>query len=150
MLLMDFETSVKLTIYKTIADTGRMPNSHDVSTSLNCPVRDVESAFQQLFQKRLLVLDPASSSQIRMAPPFSGIPTSHKVHSGGLSYYANCAWDALGISAALHREADIDSSCPDCGESLQFRVRHGKPLPQDCAVHFAVPAAHWWKDIIYT
>ena len=27
---------------------------------------------------------------------------------------------------------------------------NGKPVPQDCAVHFAVPAAHWWDDIVYT
>jgi len=65
-------------------------------------------------------------------------------------YFANCAWDAFGIAAALKRDADIESTCPDCGEPLTFQIRDGKPLPQECVVHFAVPAAQWWKDIIYT
>jgi hypothetical protein len=29
-------------------------------------------------------------------------------------------------------------------------VRDGMPKPTPCVVHFAVPAAHWWDDIIYT
>jgi hypothetical protein len=33
---------------------------------------------------------------------------------------------------------------------MVLEVREGNPAPQDCAIHFAVPAARWWEDIIYT
>jgi hypothetical protein len=147
---LDFDTTVKLSIYQTIAETTRIPNSKEIAAALNSAVDEVEAAFQRLYQKRLLVLEPGTTSHIRMAPPFSGIKTPHLVRVQGKSYYANCSWDAFGIAAALHSDADIESSCPDCNESLSFQVRDGKPLPQECAIHFAVPAAHWWDDIIYT
>ncbi len=147
---MDFDTTVKLSIYQTIAETTHAPTSAKIAAALNCSVDEVEAALQRLYQKRLLVLEPGTTSHIRMAPPFSGIETPHLVKVQSKSYYANCAWDALGIAAALLSDADIESSCPDCDEPLSFQMRNGKPVSQECAIHFAVPAAHWWNDIIYT
>jgi Alkylmercury lyase len=147
---MDFDTSVKLNIYETIASTTRMPTSTEVALAIDSSVPEVEQAFQRLSEKRLLVLEPDSSSHIRMAPPFSGIETQHWVRIKDKIYFANCAWDAFGIAAALKRDTDIESACADCGETLTFQIRDGKPLPQECVIHFAVPASQWWKDIVYT
>lgn len=147
---MDFDTSVKLNIYERIARTTRMPTSIDVALGIGSSMADVEQAFQRLYEKRLLVLEPGTSSRIRMAPPFSGIETQHRVNIEDKVYFANCAWDAFGIAAALKRNADIESTCGDCGEPLTFQIRDEKPLRQDCVVHFAVPAVRWWQDIIYT
>lgn len=147
---MDFETAVKLNIYETVAETTRTPTPAEVAAALNRTAGEVETAFRGLAQKRLLVLEPSDDSRIRMAPPFSGIETQHLVKIAGKSYYANCAWDAFGVAAALHQEADIISKCPDCGESLGYQIRDNQPLDQESVVHFAVPAAKWWKDIIYT
>jgi hypothetical protein len=147
---MDFDTSVKLNIYEMIARTARMPASIDIALGIGSSLADVERAFQRLYEKRLLVLEPGSLSRIRMAPPFSGIETQHRVKIEEKVYFANCAWDAFGIAAALKRDADIESNCPDCSESLTFQIRDEKPPTQECVVHFAVPAAHWWRDIIYT
>ena len=147
---MDLETTVKLSLYNTIATTGRIPDSSEVSSGTGFSIHDVEAAFQQLFQKRLLVLEPGTKNRIRMAPPFSGIETQHRVTIAGIQYYANCAWDAFGIAAALHQDADIDSTCGDCDESMFFQIQNQQPILQDSVIHFAVPAANWWKDIIYT
>jgi hypothetical protein len=147
---MDFDTTVKLTIYETIANTAKAPTSAEIAAALHSSIPKVEAAFQRLHQKRLLVPEPGHTSHIRMAPPFAGIVTPHLVNVRGKSYYANCAWDALGVAAALHRDADIESSCADCGQLLFFQVRNGQPVARECAIHFAVPAAHWWDDIIYT
>jgi len=147
---MDFDTSVKLKIYEMVARTGRMPASVDIALLIGSSIADVEQAFQQLYEKRLLVLEPGTLSRIRMAPPFSGIETQHQVKIEAKLYFANCAWDAFGIAAALKQDADIESTCADCGETLTFQIREEKPLPQEGVVHFAVPAAQWWRDIIYT
>jgi len=87
---------------------------------------------------------------IRMAPPWSGIPTQHRVLSGGVSHYANCAWDALGIPAALHAPATVDSRCEQSLEPLRIEVTPAGPAPVPCIVHFAVPAARWWENIVDT
>lgn len=148
--MLDFDTTVKLEIYKTIAEEARVPDSAEVAAALDHSREEVEEAFQSLYQKRLLVLEPGTTSRIRMAPPFSGIRTPHRVQVAGKTHYANCAWDALGVMAALGSDGDIESPCDDCGEPLLFQVRDSQPVPRECAIHFAVPAAHWWKDIIYT
>ena len=147
---MDLDTSVKLTIYSVLADTTRPPTSTEVAQALKLQVEEVEAAFQRLAQKRLLVLEPGSASKIRMANPFSGIESPFLVEVGDRSYYANCVWDALGIPAALHQDAEVVASDAYSGEPMFLRVRGGKPVPQECVIHFAVPVALWWEDVIYT
>jgi hypothetical protein len=147
---MDFETSVKLRIYTTLAETGRAPTSGDVASDLGCPVTEVQDAFRALHARRLLVPEPGDPSRIRMAPPFSGVETAFVVRSGGISYYAPCVWDSLGIPAALHADGDIEAQDGHTGERMELQVRDGRVVPRACAIHFAVPAALWWKDIVHT
>jgi hypothetical protein len=48
--------------------------------------------------------------------------------------------------------ASIDTRCPDCATPLSIEVRDGH-LTSDSSgvvVHFAVPAARWWADIVFT
>ena len=148
--MMDFDTTVKLHIYSVIAETTQAPTSHEVAQSLNRPVEEVEEAFLRLYRKRLLVLEPGDASKIRMAPPFSGVQTPFLVKVREKTYYANCVWDALGIPAALHGDGDVISSDAQTGEPISLQVRGGAAVPQQCVIHFAVPAARWWEDIIYT
>lgn len=147
---MDFDTTVKLKLYEIVAETAQMPSSVDIAVTLGAPVPDVEAAFARLQQKRLLVCEPGDQAHIRMAPPFSGIPTPFLVRVGSNAYYANCVWDALGIPAALHRDGLIIASDAWTNEPIPLEIRNEAPVPQECAIHFAVPAAHWWDDIIYT
>lgn len=147
---MEFDTSVKLNIYKTIAETAHVPTAVEVAQALNVSIEQVDAAFKSLHQKRLLVPEPGDPSRIRMAPPFSGIETAFRVDVQAKSYYGNCAWDALGIPAALHQDAIVNASDAQSGEPITLRVTNGRPEPEPCVIHFAVPAAHWWDDVIYT
>jgi hypothetical protein len=147
---LEFETAVKLRLYRTIAETTRAPDAAELARALGTSAARVEEAFRTLSGKRLLVLEPGTSSKIRMAPPFSAVETPFRVRVAEKAYYANCVWDALGISAALHRDARVFASDGHTGEPLDLEVRGGKPVSRPCAIHFAVPPARWWDDIIYT
>jgi len=147
---LEFETAVKLRLYQTIAETARAPDAEELARALNSSVARVEEAFETLSGKRLLVLEPGTTSRIRMAPPFSAVETPFHVRVGEKDYYANCVWDALGIPAALHSDARVFASDGHTGEPLDLEVRRGNPVPRPCAIHFAVPPARWWDDIIYT
>jgi hypothetical protein len=95
------------------------------------------------------VLNPATA-QIRMATPYSAVPTAYRVRADGRWWYANCAWDAFGICAALHADGRIETSCPDCGEALTVEVRERRPDDESLLFHCLVPAARWWDDIVFT
>ena len=147
---MDFDTTVKLNIYETLARTTYAPTTNEVAQALNAPIEDVQAALDRLHQKRLLVPEPDDRSRIRMAPPFSGIETPFRVMIDRKTYYANCVWDSFGIPAALHQDAIIDAQDGFDGKAIQLQIKNGQPVPQACLAHFAVPAAQWWKDIVYT
>ena len=147
---MEFDNRVKLNLYNTIVETTRVPTSAQVAEALGRSVQEIEEAFRRLAARRLLVLERGTASRIRMAPPFSGVQTPFLVRAGGKAYFANCVWDALGVSAALHLDAWVEASDGLTGEPLDLEVRGGKPSPRPFAAHFAVPAAHWWDDILHT
>jgi Alkylmercury lyase len=91
-----------------------------------------------------------TANELRMANPFSAVPTAYRVHVHERSWYANCAWDAFGILAALDTDGRVDSSCPDCGEPYTLDVRAGRVHGPDLLFHCLVPAAQWWDDIVFT
>jgi hypothetical protein len=146
---MEFDVQVKLAIYQHFAGTGRRPSPQDVTQRVGSNVERVLESYQRLRAQRLLVLEEDGSS-IRMAPPFSGVSTQHIVEAEGIQYFANCAWDALGIPAALHKPAIIHSRCEQSGEPLHLNVNLQGPEPSDWLFHCLVPAAKWWNDIVFT
>jgi alkylmercury lyase-like protein len=144
------DVSVKQAIYQALADTGRAPDSREVAEAMGLPEPDVLAAFERLHRQRLLVPEPGVPSRIRMAPPFSGVPTTFHVRARDRSYFGNCVWDALGIPAALHAEAVVDASDGHTGEPVSVTVGSDGPRTTGLIAHFAVPAARWWDDIIHT
>jgi hypothetical protein len=92
----------------------------------------------------------AGGDALRMVNPFSAVPTAHRVRAAGRWWYANCAWDALGICAALHADGRVETSCPDCAEPIAFEVRDGRPDDESLLFHCLVPAREWWSDIVFT
>jgi len=95
------------------------------------------------------VLEPDGTA-IRMANPFSAVPTPYRVDAGGRSWYGNCAWDAFRIPAALQVDGHVSSTCPDCGDPIEIDIRNKRPVPDEHVFHVAVPASHWWDDIVFT
>ena len=109
----------------------------------------MRAAWRQLHGAHALVLNPATD-EIRMANPFSAVPTAYRVHANGRWWYANCAWDAFGILSALDVDGRIESSCPDCGEPYSVDVVEKEIDDSKLLFHCLVPAARWWDDIVFT
>ena len=134
--------------YGLLVELGRAPTAREVAAREGVPPEVVEAAWRRLHDGHALVLDPRG--EIRMAHPFSAVPTSYRVVADDRTWFANCAWDAFGICAALHTDGDITSSCPDCGEELAVTVQSAAPSDDALVFHCLVPAAHWWDDIVFT
>ena len=131
------------------ADHARRPSIDEVASQAGATAQAARGAFARLRAQRVLVLE-ADEETIRMAPPFSGVPTPHVAEIDGRRYFANCAWDVLGVAAALRRPATVHSRCGQTGEPLRLGVGLQGPEPSDWLFHCAVPAAHWWDDIVFT
>jgi hypothetical protein len=128
-------------VYRRFVELGRAPTMAELATT--------EEALGRLHERRMVVLEP-DCPEIRMAIPFSAVPTPYRVEAGGRSWFANCAWDAYGILAALGVDGHISSSCPDCGEPIEIDVVDRRPEPADDVFHVLVPARSWWEDIVFT
>jgi len=146
---MDFDTAVKIAIYQASAESGTVPSAEDVADRIGAAPGEVRTAFGRLQDRRVLLLD-TDGRTIRMAPPFSGVPTQHHVKVDGTLYYANCAWDALGIPAALHRPGVVSSRCGQSQAPLELEVGPDGPPSSPWLFHSLVPARKWWDDLVFT
>jgi hypothetical protein len=135
--------------YRLLVERGRAPSADEIGHALGVASEQVLSGWRRLHDQHALVLN-AAGSQIRMANPFSAVPTAFRVRAAKRWWYANCAWDAFGICAALHVDGQIEASCPDCGESLRIVVQDQRPESDSLVFHCLVPASRWWDDIVFT
>ena len=140
---------VRLHVMRQVIETGRVPKVDETANALGQPSEDVRQAHQQLAEAHVFVLEPGSF-ELRMASPFSAIPTPFEVAIGERKWWGNCIWDAMGIAAVLRAEARIFTKCPDCADPLALTVNGPVVSGDPGIVHFAVPAARWWDDIIFT
>jgi len=140
---------VRASTYRLFVDLGRAPTVDEVADDSGVTTHEALSSWRLLHDQHALVLNPATA-ELRMANPFSAVPTAYRVHARGRWWYANCAWDAFGICAALHTDGRIETSCPDCGEPLVVTVCDERPDDESLFFHCLVPAARWWDDIVFT
>jgi hypothetical protein len=146
--LSDADLRVRHFIISELAETGRAPMLEDVAMELDLRMDALRAALQRLHKAHLLVL--ADDGRLLMMHPFSNVPTGFRVTSAGTGFDANCAWDALGILAALGRDGVATAQVP--GEQGKFRcqVRNGVLEADAAVVHFPLPLRHWYDDIVFT
>ena len=152
---------VRAFVYKHFADTTNPPSVDETALHFNISNEEAGELYTELHNRHAFFLEPESST-IRMANPFSGIPTDFKVHANGKTYFANCAWDMLGIPAALHCDAAIEAVCTESNELVKLEIRDGQvcaqggaPAAEDSGlsellVHFPLPFARWYDDLVFT
>ena len=145
----DADVQLRNLTYGLFADLGRGPTAAEVAAAAASSVDDVLTGWTRLHDAHALVLNEAGS-EIRMANPFSAVPTAYRVVANGRSWYANCAWDAFGVCAALQSDGRIETSCPDCGDPIGVSVEDQRPDDETLLFHCLAPASEWWEDIVYT
>src|SRR4051794_27266733 len=127
------ELELRRDIFESFAATGAPPDVAD------------EPALDGLAEQHVVVLDRTGSRVcIHMAHPFAAHHDGARVDAGGRTWWGSCAWDALGIVAALGlRDAVVTS------HGVTVRVEAGA-VRDDAVFHIALRARHWWDDIGFT
>src|SRR5437764_13241195 len=87
---------------------------------------------------------------MRMANPFSAVPTPFRVQIGERSWGGNCVWDGLGIIAALGGNGVLATTCPDCGQPHAVTISGSEIRDGSGVAYIGVPARAWLDNLIDT
>jgi hypothetical protein len=139
------DETVRVAVYDHFIRTGGAPNSDDLAAQLGLSDVLLAESYQRLADQRALVLD--ADGAIAMAIPFSATPTEVRVVGSGVTWWANCAFDGLGIPALLGSDGVVETACPQSGAPITVTVRDAQPSSGACVLHMAVPLAQWWDNI---
>lgn len=136
-------------VYRHFAETTRPPQVDEVASHFDVTTEDARSAYEELHQRHALVLKPGIH-EVLMANPFSGVETPFRVHANDKTYFANCAWDSLGIPAALQADAEVEAVCAQSGAPVRLSVVNQQVQDTDALVHFLIPFREWYDDLVST
>lgn len=140
---------IRAYVYHHLAETTRPPLVEVAASHFGLPPEEAVFAYEEL-QRRHAILLQQGTHKIQMAWPFSGVETPFKVHANDKTYFANCAWDSLGIPAALHTDAEINAVCAQSGDAIKINVTNHSASGSDALVHFLVPFQSWYDDLSFT
>ena len=127
----DAELALRRTIMASFAATGSPPDVED------------GPALRALAAHHAVALDDAG--RVLMAHPFAAHRGGARVDAGGRSWWGNCAWDAMGIVAAL----GLDEAVITDASGITVELDGGRAA-EPALFHIAVPAREWWADIGFT
>ena len=145
-----FDLDVRRHVYFSVVANGRPPTTSETAEAFGLNESQIADAYGRLHDAHALVLFP-DTADVRFANPFCFAPTAHRVSAGGRVWTGTCAWDALGIPAALHCDGRIESTCACCSEPVALEVCDGELVAgAELLVHILVPARRWWEDIGFT
>ena len=131
------DRSVRAAVFRLFVAGIASPSVDDVARELGADVAAVNVSFGRLAAQHRLVLTE-DTGRVLMAHPFSGAPTDYQATIGSRTWWANLSM--LGHGDVTARAGD---------DTLRWTVREGTVAPQGL-VHFVVPPARFWDDIVFT
>jgi hypothetical protein len=140
---------IRAYIYQHFAETTRPPLVEETASHFGLTPDEAAFTYEELQRRHAILLQPDTHA-IQMAWPFSSVETSFQVRANDKTYFANCAWDSLGIPSALHTDAEIEAVCAQSGDIIQIHVTGQQISGSDALVHFLVPFQRWYDDLPFT
>jgi hypothetical protein len=144
---------VRTFVYGHIVETTQPPTVNNTAARFGLSTEDAAQVYTTLDAQHAFFLQPGTMD-ILIANPFSAVETPFRVHAANKTYWANCAWDALGIPAALQDTAVIEASFAGSDEPLHLTVQDGTisgPTgTEDIVAHVLVPFREWYEDMTFT
>lgn len=74
---------VRLYVLRTAMDGQGVPPAPQTATALGIREEHAVEAYRRLAEGHVYVLEPGDPTRLRMANPFSAVPTAHEVHARG-------------------------------------------------------------------
>ena len=144
----EVDLRVRWHVYNLTMREGVPPMTLRLSDVTGLSQQAVRTSLGRLAAARMVTMQPGGG-EILMAGAFSAVPTSFLVLAKGIDAWGNCVWDALGIPATLGTDAQIKTSCADCGVAAEINITDGQ-VAGSGFLHFPLPPKQWWNDIVFT
>ncbi|HEU5209990.1 MAG TPA: alkylmercury lyase family protein [Longimicrobiales bacterium] len=136
-------------IIRTFVDHGHAPTIAELADALGEQPDNVRDALVALQDYHGVVLHPATG-EVWAAHPFSAAPTNFWVQTDRIGCWANCAWCAMGAVTLLGGSATVTSTIGAESKQVVLHVAGGVLRERGLCVHFPVPMARAWDNVIYT
>lgn len=136
---LDFMDSSARTAFRLLLDDPRPISASDLAVA----TRDNEQRLVEAFAS----LKAAGRAEFDEQGRLLGVygltlkPTEHRLVLRGSTFFVWCAFDSVGIPAALAESATVNSVCANCGLAVALDIEDGRPpalptiiswLPQRC------------------
>jgi hypothetical protein len=138
-------------ILRSFVDRGHAPSHAELADSFAVSPGTMTDALRDLADDHGVVLHP-HTPEVWVAHPFSNAPTTFivKKHDGRI-WWGNCAWCSLGIAALLGgSDVTISTTLGAEGRPITIALEDHRAQPQDLLVHFPIPMARAWDNVIFT
>lgn len=139
------EAELHTAIIRHVAERGFAPSIDALQTRLGWSDAEVRDGLAKLVEIRGIILKP-NSTEVWGIHPFTLMPTSTWVEAKGGGWWANCAWCALGIGAALKQDIRVCSRLGAEHAAVDFRVQNGKASNDRLLIHFPFAPSEWWTN----
>lgn len=136
-------------VYDTLLSTGLPPRASAIGERFGVSESEAKQRLATLGIGKTILTHPVTG-EISMAGPFAAEPTSYQVIGAHQRWWANCAWDALGVAVIANEPVRVEASCTDCGERTTIDVDPARGVESSWVVHFLLPARRWYEDIGFT
>jgi hypothetical protein len=143
-------TALRSYVYDTIFARGLPPKLAQIATRFGTSVSSARRSIAGINIGKTILAHPVTG-EIWMAGPFAAEPTDHVVRGARTTWFANCAWDMLGVAALVKEPVSAYAKCTDCGEPMSMSVDPDRGVVDPVGVvHFLLPAREWYRDIGFT
>ena len=99
--------------------------STELATDTGLSSRPVDTALSELVASGTANLD--GSGHVVAVGGLSVERAAHELFMDGVNFWTWCAFDAVGIPAALGLDAIARTRCGQCGESIEITISRGSP-----------------------
>lgn len=113
--------------FRHLARTGAPTTAAQLAADLEYTEPAVQDAIDGLARHGSLRLD--DQGQVVGSAGLSIQPDRHEIDLDGHRFWTWCAYDILGIFAALHANGLARSTSPDTGQPVEIHFRDGQPEP---------------------
>src|SRR5438034_6724999 len=117
----DEDREVRIAIAHAIRTRGKVPTIASIAADTKMDIAVVDASFARMIEGHVFI-PQRDSHEIFSYNPFCAERTDFYVTAAGRIWFAVCAWDALGIPAALGEAGVIETHCGDCDESLSVAL----------------------------
>jgi hypothetical protein len=140
---------LRIFVYEHLVASGLPPTLEEIAKNFGTTAALARQELAGLKIGKTILVHP-ESGEIWMAGPFAAAKTDYQAVAGDRSWWANCAWDMLGIPMVLNAPVQVHTKCTDCGSPMTIDCDPSLAPTETAVVHFLVPARHWYEDIAFT